>query len=412
MRKTGRHTFVIDGNYFLFRTLYVLPKKSKKSELLGTDEDVQNFMRKLATDFAYQIRLFEGLIDKVVWTVDSRSWRKDFFPEAEYKGNRKQDSSINWANFSKTTEEFIKLLSNQGVAISKIGGAEGDDLMYAWNTESLANDKSVIMFTGDKDLVQLVNQSNNNNTHTILFSPAHKKLYTYQGFSEWLNKEDDKETTDIFDMLKVSSTPEAQSKKLLKGILSKKKVNIIEVDPEEFRFRKVLTGDSGDNVPPAYWYTSKPKSGNPRRYGISETKAGAIITEFKQKHGSLSHMYLYEDGYITDLANITIRHMKAKHMSREQIIANLKSNVQLMVLSSQTIPEGILDEMFKSVESKIDVNHLNIPNVSTMKSLLEGTPYYTDDNTAIKSAIFKSDKDNESSDFSFITNRKTKGKIF
>ena len=252
MRKTGRHTFVIDGNYFLFRTLYVLPRKSKKSEMLGTEDEVQTFMRKLATDFAYQIRLFEGLIDKVVWTVDSRSWRKDFFPEAEYKGNRKQDSSINWANFSKTTEEFIQLLSKQGVIISKTGGAEGDDLMYAWNTESLANDKSVIMFTGDRDLVQLVNKSQNNNTHTILFSPAHKKLYTYQGFSEWLDSDEETETTDIFDMMKISSTPEAQSKKLLKNVLSKKKVNVVEVDPEEFRFRKVLTGDSGDNVPPAY----------------------------------------------------------------------------------------------------------------------------------------------------------------
>ena len=85
MKKTGRHTFVIDGNYFLFRTLYVIPSRSKKAGLLGTDEDVQTFVKKLATDFAYQIRLFEGLIDKVVWTVDSRSWRKDFYPEAEYK---------------------------------------------------------------------------------------------------------------------------------------------------------------------------------------------------------------------------------------------------------------------------------------------------------------------------------------
>ena len=66
MRKTGRHTFVIDGNYFLFRTLYVLPRKSKKKELLGTEDEVQTFMRKLATDFAYQIRLFEGLIDKEI----------------------------------------------------------------------------------------------------------------------------------------------------------------------------------------------------------------------------------------------------------------------------------------------------------------------------------------------------------
>ena len=411
MRKTGRHTFVIDGNYFLFRTLYVLPRKSKKTEMLATDEDATVFMRKLATDFAYQIRLFEGLIDKVVWTIDSRSWRKDFYPEAEYKGNRKQDSSINWANFSKVTEEFTQLLIKQGVIYSKVSGAEGDDLMYAWNTESLANDKSVIMFTGDKDLVQLVNKNQNNNTHTILFSPAHKKLYTYQGFSEWLTTEEKETSTDLFDVLKTSSSPESQSKKLLSSIISKKKVSIVEVDPEDFRFRKVLTGDSGDNVPPAYWHISTPKNGNPRRYGISEAKAGAIIQEFKDKHGSLSHMYLYDDGYITDLANILIRHMKAKHMSREQIISNLKSNVNLMVLSSHTIPEGILDEMFQLVESQININELILPNVSTMKKIVEGTKHDGDDNSAFKASFFKGDSD-DSSDMSFITNKTTKGKIF
>ena len=343
MKKTGRHTFVIDGNYFLFRTLYVIPSRSKKKGLLGTDEEVQSFVKKLATDFAYQIRLFEGLIDRVVWTVDSRSWRKDFYPEADYKGNRKQDSNINWDNFSKATSDFISILSKQGVIISKIDGAEGDDLMYAWNTESLANDKSVIMFTGDRDLVQLVDKSKNNNTHTILFSPAHKKLYTYQGFSEWLDTEDVSETSDdVFDVLKVSVSPENQAKKLLKELVRKKKVSIIEIDPEDFRFRKVLTGDAGDNVPPAYYYTSKN-----RRYGISEKKATAIIAEFKEKHGHLSHMYLYNEEYVTDLANMVIRVMNAKHMSREQIIANIKSNVNLMVLAAESIPEGILDEMFK-----------------------------------------------------------------
>jgi 5'-3' exonuclease len=405
MRKTGRHTFVIDGNYFLFRTLYVLPRHGKTKEMLGTQDDVNAFMKKLATDFAYQVRLFEGLIDKIVWTIDSRSWRKDFYPEADYKGNRKQDSTINWENFSKVTDDFVSLLIKSGVIISKVDGAEGDDLMYAWNTESLANDKSVIMFTGDRDLVQLVNKSVNNNTHTILFSPAHKKLYTYQGFTEWMESETEEETTDIFDLMKVSVSPENQAKKLIQNLIKKKKVNIIEVDPEEFRFRKVLTGDAGDNVQPAYWYVSKN-----RRYGISEKKATDIITEFKEKHGSLSHMYLYNDEYVTDLANITIRVMKAKHMSREQIIANIKSNVNLMVLAAESIPEGILDEMFRSVESKMNINTLELKKVSTMKALLENTQYGGDESIAVSSKIFNDDDDD--GDFSFIKDKKQQKKIF
>ena len=404
MKKTGRHTLVVDGNYFLFRTLYVLPRLGKSKELLGSSEESQSFMAKLATDFAYQVRLFEGLIDKIVWTVDSRSWRKDFYPEADYKGNRKQDSTINWENFSKVSEDFIGLLVRQGVIVSKIDGAEGDDLMYAWNTESLANNKSVIMFTGDRDIVQLV--CKNNDTHTILFSPAHKKLYTYQGFSEWMNTEEQETSTDIFDLMKVSVSPENQAKKLLQTLVKKKKVDIIEVDPEEFRFRKVLTGDAGDNVTPAYWYVSKD-----RRYGISEKKAEEIVSEFKQKHGVLSHMYLYNDELVTDLANIIIRVMKAKHMTREQIIINIKSNVNLMVLSAESIPEGILDEMFRSIESKISLNTLKINGVSSMKSILENSPYKTEDTSiAVSSKIFKDNEDD--SDFSFISDRKQKGKIF
>lgn len=405
MKRNGRHTLVIDGNYFLFRTLYVLPRGSKSKSLLESNEDVQSFMSKLATDFSYQVRLFEGLIDKIVWTVDSRSWRKDFYPEADYKGNRKQDSGINWENFSKVSEDFISVLARRGVIISKVDGAEGDDLMYAWNTESVANDKSVIMFTGDRDIIQLVNKSTSG-SYTILFSPAHKKLYTFQGFSAWMNSDDEVETNDIFDMMKVSVSPENQTKKLLQGLVKKKKVSILEVDPEEFRFAKVLTGDSGDNVPPAYWYVL-----NGRRYGISDKKAAEIVSEFKKKHGTLSHMYLYNNELITDLANITIRVMKAKYMSREQIISNIRSNVNLMVLSSESIPEGILDEMFRYVESKLNVNNLDLKGISSMKSLLEGTSYKAEESGInVSSKIFKDDDD--TNDFSFIKDRKTQNKIF
>jgi 5'-3' exonuclease len=407
MSKNGRHTLVIDGNYFLFRTLHVLPKPSKSKSLLDGDDEVQSFMAKLATDFSYQVRLFDGLIDKIVWTADSRSWRKDFYPEADYKGNRKLDGGINWDNFSKVSEDFISILNRKGVHISKIAGAEGDDLMYAWNTESLANNKSVIMFTGDRDIVQLVNKSSNG-CHTILFSPAHKKLYTYQGFSEWMNADDELVSTDIFDMMKVSVSPENQSKKLLQNLVKKKKVAILEVDPEEFRFMKVLTGDSGDNVSPAYWYTL-----NGRRYGISEKKASEIVSEFKQKHGTLSHMYLYNNEYVVDLANIIIRIMKAKHMNREQIISNIRSNVNLMVLSAESIPEGILDDMFKLIESSIHIKNLNLNEISSMKTLLENTSYKTDESSiSISSKIFSNDSNDSSSDFSFIKDRKTQNKIF
>jgi 5'-3' exonuclease len=404
MRKTGRHTLIIDGNYFLFRTLYVLPKSSKSGKYLESENDSKFFMKKLATDLCYQLRQFEGAIERIVWTIDSKSWRKDFYPETEYKGNRKQDNTIDWNNFSKITEDFISILNKNGVIISKVNGAEGDDLMYAWNTECLANNKSVILFTGDRDLIQLIGK-NTEDTHTILYSPAHKKLYTYNGFSEWLRTSDEPIVTDIFTALKSSTSAEVQLKKTLTDLIKKKDISIIEVNPEDFRLKKILTGDSGDNVSPSYWYTK----GN-RTYGISDNKAEEILNEFKNKHGEVSSLYFYNDEYLTDLANIIVRVMNAKHMNRETILGNLKMNVSLMVLSSHTIPEGILDEMFKSIEPNLEKNNLNLKAMIKAEKLLENTKYSVDESIQINSSIFKNDESED--DFSFIVDRKTKGKIF
>jgi 5'-3' exonuclease len=407
MRKNGKHTLVIDGNFFLFRTLHVLPPPTKAGEILGTKADIATYIRKLSTDLCYQLRQFEGLIDQVVWTLDSRSWRKDFYPEAEYKGNRKASTVINWENFSAASDEFKTILAKKGVIISKVDGAEGDDLIYAWNTECLANEKSVIMFTGDRDLIQLVSRNDSNGSHTILYSPIHKKLYTYQGFSEWLNTET-QDNGDIFDVLKNQINVEEQVKKHLKTVT--KNVEIVEVNTIDFSFTKVLTGDTGDNVLSAYWYVLRAKDGTQRRYGISDAKAQKITDEFKKKHGPLNILYLFNQDYIDDLANHIVKIMNAKHMSKETIVNNLNANINLMILNAKTIPESILDDMFKNIEPIIGKCVADFTTISTMNKLLEGTEYVKAP-AAVAASFFKNDDDDDA-DFSFIKDKKNKSTIF
>jgi len=378
---------------------------------LSTEADVNAFMKKLATDFAYQIRLFDGIIDEVVWTVDSSSWRKDFFPQAEYKGNRTVNESIDWGNFQKVTNDFILFLHKQGVIISKIEGAEGDDLMYGWAAYCSANDKPTLLSTGDGDLTQMVNV-NSDGVHTIVFSPAFKKLYTYQGFSEWLkSSEIVEEKVDIFNTMKISTSREEQSKKLLSAFLKKKQVAIIEVDTDDFIFKKVLKGDGGDNVAPAYFYTQTSAKGVTRRYGISEKKCNVIVEEFISIHGDVKQIYLFNDDFIDSLATIIVKVMNAKFMTKEQIVENLKRNVSLMVLSSSSIPPEILDDIFKSIESQADHNNLNMSKLSWMNKILEGTEYLNNSTTgSMSSSIFK--KEDSTEDFSFIKKQNTKGKLF
>jgi len=397
---------IIDGNHFLFKTLHVLPRSG--GEILGTDTDVEVYIRKLATDLAYQIRAVEGLIDEIVWTLDSRSWRKDFYPQADYKGTRKQDSKLNWDNFSRATGEFKQILASKGVTISQLSGAEGDDLIYAWNTERQAAGRSTLILTGDRDLLQLVGRNESNNAHTIMYSPTHKKLYVPMGHKEWTEIEP---SGDFFDVIRSSVTAASQAKKLIDIFAKRDSSLAIEVDPNRVKFTKVLTGDVGDNVSPAYWYTKTSKSGTTRTYGVSENKASQILDDFIKKHGTLNPMFLHSEEHIADLARILVRVINAKHMGLDQIIGNIKINTSLMVLDSRSIPEEILDAMFSHVESCMKSMNTQLSEIASKTKMLAGTKYLADSGSMkMSSSIFKGDDDTDN--MSFITDKKNKGKVF
>lgn len=408
----SKYTLIIDGNYFLFRTLYVLPNTFKSDEILGSSDDMAIYARKLATDLTYQIRLFNGIIDKIVWTVDSRSWRKDFYPDSEYKANRSFDNNLNWNNFSKISEDFINILKSNGVCVSKVDGAEGDDLIYAWATELSAKEKSVIIFSGDKDLTQLTGMNLANNAHILCYSPVHKKIYTYTGFNNWLSSSEDSE--DFFESIKTHTKHANRTKETFNLLKNKNGIEFIENDAEEIKFKKVLTGDSGDNVLPVYWKTIKLKTGGQRTYGISEKKADIVYNEFIKKHGSFNYLYFFSDDYLIDIANILIRVIKITDKSREEIIKNIRINVNLMILSSKTIPESIIDEMFNNIESLSDIK-LNLTSFNSMKSLLKGTNYIDtiSNDRGISSNFFKGDDDDDDdADMSFIKGRKKNDTLF
>jgi len=114
------------------------------------------FIRKIATDMSYAIRAF-GKPDRVILTIDSRSWRKDIVvEEADYKGHRVKDDTIDWDSFYKCMNEFAAHLERRGVIVSREERAEGDDLMYLWADRLYEAGQDAVIITGDKDLTQCV----------------------------------------------------------------------------------------------------------------------------------------------------------------------------------------------------------------------------------------------------------------
>jgi 5'-3' exonuclease len=398
-------TLLIDGNYFLFRSFYVLPKSSGKA--LDTKKDMDIFVRKLAIDFTSEMRKFRHIVDQVVFTVDSKSWRKDFFPEADYKGNRGEDSSINWDNFHKVGEEFKGFLKKNGVILHKVNGAEGDDLIFAWSVNCNLKGRSCIIFSGDKDLIQLVNKNNSTDAFSLWYANANKRLVTYEGFIDWLNSEDHA-VTDIFNMSKAVN-PNSVLKTQLRQIVKESKLSVEEVNAGDFGFKKVLMGDGGDNVKPVYYYADVNKNGQKRNYGVSEKKAELVLTEFEKKYGKFKVEYLYDESYQKHICNLIIKNLSATRMTYEQIHRNLQDNTSLVILHQKSIPEPIYNQLFEHVESMEDKLLLNFDSISSKEELLKDTPYLEEGFKSISADFFDS---KEEIDMSFIKGNKPSDSIF
>ena len=60
--KLGKHTLIIDGNYFVHSRLFVLPRP-KGEPLLDNRDGQEQFMRKLCIDFASEVRKMTPFID-------------------------------------------------------------------------------------------------------------------------------------------------------------------------------------------------------------------------------------------------------------------------------------------------------------------------------------------------------------
>ena len=84
---------LIDGNYIFHKTFGVFGGFGAKdpSKVLGTPGEQAMFIRKVATDLCAGLRLLpQG--GRLVFTCDSRSWRKDVeIEDVGYKSNRVKD---------------------------------------------------------------------------------------------------------------------------------------------------------------------------------------------------------------------------------------------------------------------------------------------------------------------------------
>jgi 5'-3' exonuclease len=304
----------------------------------------------------------------LVFTSDSRSWRKDVeIEDGGYKSNRVKDETVDWTIFFDLMTEFGHQLENQGFVFSKVKGAEGDDLLYYWSDYFNSIGENCIIISGDKDMHQLARHNdrgwtviwNNNSKNNILAVPP--------GWEDnWVNKT---ESVSIFDMTAAISPDKEKIKEFLK------KVTVEEVRRRDFVFNKMLTGDKGDAVP-GVWYVQAP---NGKFNGISPKKAEQILESLNQSEWKDSRFVdmLQDQNFLSWISGFILRILKDvdNKDNRDKVAKNLLRNYTLMWLDRSVMPEFVISNCDGEVARGIEIPKKNI-TIDRVK-ILEGTSWAT-----------------------------------
>jgi 5'-3' exonuclease len=357
------NNIIFDGNYLFYKTLFVLNTHGKsKTKVLDSNQDQEMFIRKVATDMSHAIRQF-GSPDRIIFTIDSKSWRKEIEIEENqgYKAHRKQDETINWDNFYACMNEFAKVIEGQGIIVSRINRAEGDDLMYLWSRYLLKNGQNSIIVTGDKDSHQLIRLRENN--FVIIYNPNSKsrKIYADNGFKAWLKGE----KIDLFN----ASSFMGRSQDLIHNALEK--IELEEINPVTSIIRKVLSGDGGDGVPAIFNWKTKNKNGEEKNNRISEGRADKIVDYIKEKHGEFTLFQLpdFAEDIVTAIKKIT-----KQDADVEKIKQKIERNLTLVVLNHKVIPQDINENFDIHYDEKIKLATL-VGKKYDLSVLLEGSRF-------------------------------------
>lgn len=224
---------IFDGNFLFWKSysvwsMYHTDRHSSPEEneqriakALQDREQQQVLLRKCIIDLCKAVNRFTCEKQSVTVVIDSHSWRYKYYSDYKYALTKVRGES--YKDFLKVLDMFEKLLRDRGLVVSRVSGAEGDDLLYFWSMYygELENTDTLIV-TGDSDIRQLINDSisifcNNSKNLKLFCTEVNKNRY-----EEALRND----------------------REFQKGELP-----IIPTDPFEILLYKVVMGDTSDNIP-------------------------------------------------------------------------------------------------------------------------------------------------------------------
>ena len=213
---------LLDGHSLAYRAFYGLPAEN----FVTTSGQVTNAVYGFTSMLLSTLEQFQPTHIAVAFDVNRNTFRREQFPD--YKANR----AATPVEFKGQTELITEVLDALGIRHAALEGYEADDIIATWATTAAADGVDVMILTGDRDSLQLVNDR-----ITV--------LYPRKGVSDL-----------------VPMTPAAVMEKY-------------GVTPQQYPDVAAMRGDSSDNLP-----------GVP---GVGEKTAASWLAKYDNLQGLVAH---------------------------------------------------------------------------------------------------------------------------
>jgi 5'-3' exonuclease len=388
---------LIDGNFISFSEFAMFSNYGKTKDPLKRERDQAAFIQGLSSRLFYIINsLPKG--GRVVFCLDSRSWRKDFMEK--YK-ERREDGDGNKGIMDNETKqlfynllaEFGEVLTSVGIHMSKIQGAEGDDLLFKWAKYFNDKGENCIIISGDYDMTQTVRGPESPWTVVWSNKSSNNKMFAMPG---WIDAIEEPQKNTIFEFNVVHD--QSNLAKLIRD--SGASLQVIDVN--YYVLHKILIGDDGDDVPSSWKMKTTNSKGEEKIVRVTDKKAEKIIEiityppsdrslDYKEWLNVILHAIDPKAKSILDytktninieermdeLSGVLLRVMGDVDDAklRKQVTENILRNAKLVWLKEEMLPFNINEMINENIEKSMD----SMTGVNRAKwnktALLEGTRF-------------------------------------
>ena len=320
-----RFNLICDGNYLLYRAVFIL---HKLKTLYGDLETLLlNDYNKLTHEYPYNL---------IYFVSDSKkSWRKNLYPE--YKGKRKKEEKIDWEFVFDTFDKFKENIKHRhNCLLYQIDPFEGDDIIAHIVHETNKEGTSNLIISNDGDIHQMLKFSVADNYINLMYNHKFQNevLFVPKNYSIFLKHIEDTTVGDIFDM-----NDDIDFVNYFDKITSRAKIK--QVDPEESYFKKLVSGDTGDNVLSVVKFTPEIK-------GIGAAGSDTVYKMFKDRFPN--EIDFDSDEFISQLSDILYIYKKNREIDfKEKVTRNIKFCRTLTRLDGKYLPAGFQQILFENI---------------------------------------------------------------